>query len=101
MVATAEISPLLQFKLKDSVPYALPIIVLGSLLYGVGLVLYRLYLHPLHKIPGPKIAAATHWYEVYQDIILEGNYVKEYPRLHAEYGRSHVCLRTNTSKTAR
>ena len=101
MVSTAEISPLLQFKLKDSIPYALPIIVLGSLLYGAGLVLYRLYLHPLRKIPGPKIAAATHWYEVYQDIVLDGNYVKEYPKLHAKYGRSQVCLRTNRSKTAR
>ena len=96
----AEISPLLQFKLKDSSFYVLPTIVLGSLLYGAGLVFYRLYLHPLHKIPGPKIAAATYWYEFYQDVILDGHYFKEYAQLHARYGGSHVCLCRFTSKAA-
>ncbi|KAL8794607.1 MAG: hypothetical protein Q9195_002803 [Heterodermia aff. obscurata] len=86
MVSAAEMSPLLQFKFKDSGSYVLPTIVLGSLLYAASLVFYRLYLHPLHKIPGPKIAAATYWYEFYQDVILDGNYLKDYPKLHAEYG---------------
>ena len=73
-------------------------LVVGSCLYGAGLVFYRLYLHPLRKIPGPKIAAATYWCEFYQDVILDGNYVKEYPRLHAKYGKSHISLCAHTSK---
>jgi len=38
------------------------------LLYRVGLVFYRLYLDPLSKFPGPKLAAATSLYEMYYDV---------------------------------
>ncbi|KAF6814335.1 elymoclavine monooxygenase [Colletotrichum plurivorum] len=65
--------------------YAPLILILGTVLCAVGLVVYRLVFHPLRKIPGPWYAAATFWYEFYQDVILEGNYVKHYPTLHAKY----------------
>ena len=55
-------------------------------LYSLALVIQRLFFHPLRKIPGPWIAAATSWYEFYQDVILGGHYVKEYPNMHAKYG---------------
>lgn len=61
----------------------------GVALYFCLLVIYRLFFHPLRKIPGPWYAAATSWYEFYQDVVLGGNYVKEYPRLHAKYGESN------------
>jgi len=54
--------------------------------YFLVLVVYRLFFHPLRNIPGPRIAAATSWYEFYQDVILVGHYVKEYPVLHEKYG---------------
>uniref|UniRef100_A0A0D2XPL1 Uncharacterized protein n=1 Tax=Fusarium oxysporum (strain Fo5176) TaxID=660025 RepID=A0A0D2XPL1_FUSOF len=38
------------------------------------------------NVPGPKVAAATSWYEFYQDVILDGHYIKDYPRLHERYG---------------
>ncbi|KAK2484730.1 hypothetical protein H9L39_02710 [Fusarium oxysporum f. sp. albedinis] len=38
------------------------------------------------NVPGPKVAAATSWYEFYQDVILDGHYIKDYPRLHKKYG---------------
>ncbi|EWZ99978.1 hypothetical protein FOWG_00345 [Fusarium oxysporum f. sp. lycopersici MN25] len=54
--------------------------------YWLCLVFYRLFLHPLRNVPGPKVAAATSWYEFYQDVILDGHYIKDYPRLHEKYG---------------
>ncbi|KAJ3953216.1 hypothetical protein N0V92_010327 [Colletotrichum tropicale] len=62
------------------------IFVVGLVLYAVGLVAYRLLFHPLRNIPGPWYAAATYWYEFYQDVILDGHYIKDYPKLHAKYG---------------
>lgn len=55
--------------------------------YGISLTIQRLWFHPLRKIPGPWYARASYWYEFYQDCILGGNYVKDYPRIHAEYGK--------------
>jgi hypothetical protein len=71
------------FNLVGQAPRAL---ITASVAYVCYLVIYRLFFHPLRKIPGPKFAAATYWYEFYQDVILQGHYVKEYPRLHEQYG---------------
>lgn len=38
-------------------------------IYQVGLIVYRLYLSPIAKYPGPKLAAASFWYEFYFDVI--------------------------------
>lgn len=58
------------------------------LTYIVGLAFNRLYFSPLSKIPGPKLAALTHWYEFYYDWWLQGKYVFEIERMHREYGKS-------------
>lgn len=57
------------------------------LAYIVGLGIYRLYLHPLAKFPGPRIAALTLWYEFYHDVIRGGQYVFKIDELHKQYGK--------------
>ncbi|KAJ0379821.1 hypothetical protein COL26b_001973 [Colletotrichum chrysophilum] len=61
-------------------------LLVGGLLYSIGLLFYRLFFHPLRKIPGPWYAAATSWYEFYYDVVLDGQLVRQYPILHDKYG---------------
>ncbi|KAF7561089.1 hypothetical protein G7046_g3049 [Stylonectria norvegica] len=55
-------------------------------LYWLGLVIYRLYLSPLAKFPGPKLAALTSWYCAYHDIIRGGQYIWVVEEMHRKYG---------------
>jgi hypothetical protein len=53
--------------------------------------LYRITLHPLAHIPGPKLAAATYWYECYYDVWpLQAQYLWRIQKMHEKYGKS--CL---------
>ena len=61
-----------------------------SIIYLVGLSIFRLYLDPLAKFPGPKIAALTLWYEFYYDVIKRGKYTFEIERMHKRYGQSRT-----------
>ena len=73
----------------------------GLVLYGAVLALWRLYLSPLAKakIPGPKLAALTQWYETYFEVFKNGGgqFLFQYLKLHEEYGTFHphacACLR--------
>ncbi|KAJ0417671.1 cytochrome P450 [Aspergillus carlsbadensis] len=47
---------------------------------------YRLWFHPLRRIPGPKLAAMTHLYELYFDAIRGGKYLREIDKMHEQYG---------------
>ena len=60
----------------------------GALIYYVGLVIYRYWLHPLARFPGPKVAALTYIYEGYYDLIRNGGsqYPSKIRKLHAQYG---------------
>ncbi|KAI0382249.1 putative cytochrome P450 [Hypomontagnella monticulosa] len=55
-------------------------------LYVVVLVFYRLFWHPLADFPGPRLAAATVWYEFYYDGIKGGQYTFKIQELHDKYG---------------
>ncbi|KAJ6030655.1 uncharacterized protein N7446_000282 [Penicillium canescens] len=56
-------------------------------LFYIGTVLfYRLVLSPLAKFPGPRLAAATHLYETYFQIIKGGTFTWHINDLHKQYG---------------
>ncbi|KAF2689563.1 cytochrome P450 [Lentithecium fluviatile CBS 122367] len=57
-----------------------------ALMYTVAGAVYRLYLSPIAKFPGPKLAALTFWYEFYYDVLLKGRYTWKIKELHAKYG---------------
>ena len=56
---------------------------LGSLVNNV---IYNLYRHPLHDIPGPKIAGATYLYQSYYSLRGTSTYYKRIREMHAQYG---------------
>lgn len=61
---------------------------IGAILYVVAGAIYRVYLSPLSKVPGPKLAAATLWYEFYYDVICKGKLTFKLKELHKRYGKS-------------
>ncbi|KAI1270337.1 cytochrome P450 [Xylariaceae sp. FL1019] len=54
--------------------------------YIVFVCIHRLYLSPLAKFPGPRIAALTTWYAAYHDIWRGGQYIWEVEEMHRKYG---------------
>ncbi|KAA8909835.1 cytochrome P450 [Sphaerosporella brunnea] len=77
-------------KIATSILHSIPsgLSLLSSfLLYRVLLVVYRLYFHPLSRIPGPKLAAATTLYVAYYDVYKNGTFLRDaLPALHKKYG---------------
>ena len=57
-----------------------------SILYLLTLTIHRLYLHPLSKFPGPRLAALTNWYEFYYDVLLQGQFTAHIQQLHKIHG---------------
>lgn len=62
------------------------LVVAGYILCAV----YRLYLSPLAKFPGPKLAALTLWYEFFFDVVRTGTYMAEIKKMHEIYGE--MCV---------
>ncbi|PQE18724.1 cytochrome P450 protein [Rutstroemia sp. NJR-2017a BBW] len=54
--------------------------------YSVSLVIYRLYFSPLAGFPGPKLTAATEWYEIYYNVVKGGKFFRKIPEWHEKYG---------------
>ena len=63
-------------------------LILGAVAVESTVIIYRLYFHPLTRFPGPKLAAATHWYEFFVDVFVgQGNtFYNQVDRMHARYG---------------
>jgi hypothetical protein len=47
---------------------------------------YNLYLHPLSRIPGPKLAALGGFYEFWYDVVRDGQYLWQIEKMHNKYG---------------
>ncbi|CAL3971606.1 unnamed protein product [Diplocarpon coronariae] len=56
------------------------------LLFHFAQAIYRLYFSPIARLPGPKLAVLSLWYEFYADVILGGQYTFEIARMHVRYG---------------
>jgi len=54
--------------------------------YSFVLVVYRLWFHPLAGFPGPKLLAATTWYEAIIDLFYQ-DFPKRLATIHAKYGK--------------
>jgi len=65
---------------------------IATVLWLIGIVVYRLLLHPLAKFPGRKLAALTTWYEGYYDIVHKGRYLWQIEEMHKKYGEFILCL---------
>jgi len=55
-------------------------------IYLVGQAFYRLYLSPISKFPGPKLAALSKWYEFYYEVMKKGQFSFQIQKLHQKYG---------------
>ena len=74
--------------------YEMLVFMLSSVLitytfYGI---ISRLYLSPIAKFPGPRLAAISLWYEFYHDVMKRGRYTWKIGELHKQYGRSKGVL---------
>ncbi|KAF1950750.1 cytochrome P450 [Byssothecium circinans] len=58
----------------------------AAVAYYETLIFYRLFLHPLARFPGPRLAAISRWYEGYYDVVLGGQYTAKIAELHKVYG---------------
>lgn len=70
--------------IKDSWPLIAGLV---AVLYAVYGIIWRLYLSPIAKFPGPKLAAVTLWYEFYYDVLKNGRYMWEIEKMHERYGQ--------------
>lgn len=73
---------------KDVYRDVILIIAVLSAIYTLGLVTYRLVFSPIARFPGPKLAAATGFYETYYDVVKKGKFLFEIERMHDKYGMS-------------
>ena len=67
-------------------PRLLLLSISSIVLYVAALCVYRLYISPIAKFPGPKLGALTLWYEFYFDVIKKGQYTWEIGKMHDHYG---------------
>lgn len=63
-----------------------PVVVGLTTVYLVAISYYRVFLHPLAKVPGPWLAATSHLLEFYYDVVKDGQYPVKIKEWHGKYG---------------
>lgn len=63
--------------------------------YSLSLVIFRLYFHPLARFPGPKILAATTWFETYVDLF-HHDFPQRLSKIHEKYGKTAQLSQTSS-----
>ncbi|KAF7917956.1 uncharacterized protein EAE98_009984 [Botrytis deweyae] len=84
-----------RYSTSSHIPLSLQIIVISVVVTSLCCAFRRLYFHPLSKIPGPRLAAATSWYEFYYNFIRDGIYAKKFEKMHTEYNSSVIRIAPN------
>jgi hypothetical protein len=56
----------------------------------------RLYFSPISGFPGPRLAAASFWYEFYHDFWRNGKYIFEIKKMHEKYGKYNATTPEST-----
>ena len=69
-------------------------LLLASIVYHLLTGVYNLYLHPLSKYPGPKIAAFTEWWKTYVEVYRHESLVERLFELHSLHGESQYKICT-------
>lgn len=75
-------------------------LVLGFFMYLIGLTSYRLFFSQLAAFPGPRLAAATSWYEFFYDVLSKGKYLFEIEKMHRAYGALPQVTHTGDGQKA-
>ncbi|KAI1402050.1 cytochrome P450 [Hypoxylon fuscum] len=76
----------LDYSLKWATSFQPLLVAVLVVLYILCVGIYRLFFSPLAKIPGPKLAALTTWYNAYHDLWRGGQYVWVVEEMHRKYG---------------
>jgi len=71
-----------------SLPSLVSILLLTAFGYVTAIVVYRLWLCPVAKFPGPWLAKVTFGYEGWYDVVRQGRYTWKIRDLHEKYGMS-------------
>jgi hypothetical protein len=79
-------SQLLSDSVIEIAAYVLALAALWLVVKAVQAIYNLSPLHPLSRIPGPKLAAATYLPEFYYDVCKFGCYTKEISKMHEKYG---------------
>lgn len=66
------------------------VLLVGLFTYNLGLVIYRLFVHPLAGFPGPKLCAASELHEFYCYIVKGGQWGNSIREMHEKYGTSSI-----------
>lgn len=77
MAAWADSVSVLQWSLRALFVYAI---------VSLGKAVYNIYLHPLSKFPGPRLAAATPWWRLCVEVFGKRGLAPNLPGLHEKYG---------------